>query len=341
MLLLILSRIPDKMRACEYALHFWYSTFIPLEYDTEIKKIAAAFPDTWETAENLGPTSTLFGVVTKDVRRYVSDVRRAKLSKYEIWLEWIRAQYVLISLVNFHPYSPGHRRSPSNTDMHHLHYSRLEPSHRLAVLHYRKTGVILPFGVRKDHFDHPNPFLFSPEGKWLEHIIMNPLHLRKYVRSLEPYFQIPLMFLLFWSSTAAVIETGRAHGAQRADVYGCLYFYLADELQTFADRLCSFHINFRVFSDEHRVLSKNLREGTLSPFGFPAGIKFDRIQVGDLSELAGEQMKISDILADWSPLLKENKHATLLCQILTWYGDFDEELEAELSAKLIKDGRVR
>ena len=73
------------------------------------------------------------------------------------------------------------RYAPSRNDNHHWHYCRLEPSHRLAVLNYRTTGLILPFGARKDHFNRPNRFMFSKEGLWLEDERASPLDSWEYV----------------------------------------------------------------------------------------------------------------------------------------------------------------
>ena len=73
------------------------------------------------------------------------------------------------------------RFDPSRVDRHHRQYTRLEPSHRLAFLEFRRFGIVLPFGARNDHFNTPNRFLFSPEGTWLQNDWANPFESWEYV----------------------------------------------------------------------------------------------------------------------------------------------------------------
>ena len=145
----------------------------------------------------------------------------------------------------------------------------------------------------------------------------------------------------------AVIKAGEAHGAQRADLYGCLYFYLSDQLRTFAGRLRRFRIKFGIFCEQPSTLARRLREGLLAPYGFPAETKFDRIDVSNL--LADvEPTKISNVITDWGPMLKENKHATLIASFTEWdkhqrnasVPTSSEETKSEFISKLIAEGRV-
>ena len=146
------------------------------------------------------------------------------------------------------------------------------------------------------------------------------------------------------SSITAVIQAGVAHGAQRADIYGCLYFY---QLRAFADRLRRFRINFRIFSFGPSLLFRSISDGDLVRYGFPPGTLFDRINVTNVLD-GVERVRIPGILADWAPLLKENKYATLLGYFTEWYNYIknasgpmsSEEMKSELIAMLIKDGRV-
>ena len=59
----------------------------------------------------------------------------------------------------------------------------MEPSHRLAFLTYRTSGLVFPFGAPKDHFKHGNQYLFSPEGEWFGDDLSNPLDSWEYVFS--------------------------------------------------------------------------------------------------------------------------------------------------------------
>jgi hypothetical protein len=76
---------------------------------------------------------------------------------------------------------------------------------------------------------------------------------------------------------------------------------------------------------------------------------FDRIDIANLFDVSA----ISNTLTDWAPFLKDNKHATLMCHSLDWVRlqgeerpeplepSMDEGVIAGLTAKMIKDGRVR
>ena len=157
------------------------------------------------------------------------------------------------------------------------------------------------------------------------------------------YYSILLFHL---PSIAAIIQAGKAHGVQRADLYGCFYFYLSDQLRTFADRLRRFHINFRVFCMDPCDLSKYIREDKLSIRGLPAGSTFDRIYLSNIIDDV-QHVTIPGILSAWGPLLKENKYATILGFSSYWHTSQEnahplskDETRLELFAKLVKDGRV-
>ena len=144
----------------------------------------------------------------------------------------------------------------------------------------------------------------------------------------------------------AVVQAGKTCGAHRADLYGCLYFYLLEQLRTFAERLHRFRINFGIFNTDPESLAPVIRQGAFSSYGLPANITFDRIDVSNL--LDGERQKVYGILAGWIPMLKKNKHATLIGHFNEWHKrrknagapTLDEEAKSELVSILIKDGRV-
>ena len=68
-------------------------------------------------------------------------------------------------------------------------------------------------------------------------------------------------------SAEAVVEVGKAHGASRSDIYGCLYFYLSEQLRTFAERLSRFHIKFSVCCKDARDLPSEIKRGALKSHG--------------------------------------------------------------------------
>jgi hypothetical protein len=109
---------------------------------------------------------------------------------------------------------------------------------------------------------------------------------------------------------------GRSHGALRADIYGCLYFYLSEQLRTFADRLSRFRLNFRIFSLDARELSRNIRQGALAEHGVPSTIRFDRIDTSNILDV--EYVGISGVLDNWGPLLEQSKHAKIVGYFMNW-----------------------
>jgi hypothetical protein len=144
----------------------------------------------------------------------------------------------------------------------------------------------------------------------------------------------------------AVVQAGKTSGAHRADIYGCLYFYLLEQLRTFAERLNRFRINFGIFNAEPESLAKAIRGDGFSSYGLPANTTFDRIDVS--KDLGGERRKVYGIIAGWTPMLKKHKHATLIGHFNEWHKHrksagaptLNEEAKSELVSMLIKDGRV-
>ena len=90
----------------------------------------------------------------------------------------------------------------------------MEPSHRLATLNFRKTGLVLPFGARRDRFDQPNRFLFSSEEKWVEDEVVDPLLSWEYVDfKLDFYIlDIPTLssaFLKLFKQAKPMVHSGK------------------------------------------------------------------------------------------------------------------------------------
>lgn len=122
---------------------------------------------------------------------------------------------------------------------------------------------------------------------------------------------------------------------------------MSDQLRKFAGRIRRFRIKFGIFCEEPSTLARRLREGLLAPHGFPAGTKFDRIDVSNL--LADtERTKVPDVMTDWGPMLKENKHSTLIASFTEWdkhqknasVPTSSGETKSDFLSKLIAEGRV-
>ena len=67
------------------------------------------------------------------------------------------------------------RNAPSRRDFRDRMYVGLRPSHQVAFIEYRHSGIVLPFGAAKAQFNCPNCSLFSPDGKWLQTDYADPL----------------------------------------------------------------------------------------------------------------------------------------------------------------------
>jgi hypothetical protein len=205
------------------------------------------------------------------------------------------------------------RFAPSRDDIHERHYSRLEPSHRLALYEFRKSGLVLPFGAHTAHFNYPNRYQFWRSGEWPLCDFANPLKGWECVSSF--FFDLKYLTLSFLSMEE-VIKSGMPHGATREDIYGCLYFHVSDVLQKFTRRLSKFHISFKIFIRDMITLSDNIRNGELEKMGLPAATRFDRIDVSNAMDK--EYVGVSGIIEKWGPLLRRSPTATLLGYFLNW-----------------------
>lgn len=106
MLLLILGRTADKVKAVEYALHAFYSAFMPTTYAIYVRLALRPFLDSCflgglkTDAEGnsvfsspLGPTSNFSGATPFNVIQWLF---RMVNSKLDAAVEWHRIQYVSV-----------------------------------------------------------------------------------------------------------------------------------------------------------------------------------------------------------------------------------------------------
>lgn len=117
-------------------------------------------------------------------------------------------------------------------------------------------------------------------------------------------------------SLRLTVEVGKAHGAQPEDIYGCLYFFLSDQLRMFSRRLRKFKISFKVFPLESCHLSESIRLNELVEYGIPASIGFDRIVVSNI--LDANYVGLRDVLTNWAPLLARNSTAAIVGYFMNW-----------------------
>jgi hypothetical protein len=143
-----------------------------------------------------------------------------------------------------------------------------------------------------------------------------------------------------------VLEAGKQHGATRGDLFGCLYFYLQDQLRAFAERLSRFDISFHIFCADACRLAKDIRSGTLSE-AIPPSISFDRVEVSNTFD--SEYIGVTKLLADWAPLLKRVDDAAIVGSFMNWApkqrgamtSSCDQTTLSRITKAMAKDGRVR
>ncbi|KAK0238484.1 hypothetical protein EDD85DRAFT_826999 [Armillaria nabsnona] len=180
----------------------------------------------------------------------------------------------------------------SKSDDHDRLLSKLTPGHRLAIKRFRETGVLAPFSLNTNTFMHPNRLLFTVNGDWLSSGTANPL--------------------CGWDMSAVQLS-GEKHGVEFADIFGCLFFHVKDQLREFARRMKDFNIHLHLTQFDGKILSKGLFAGVVPAFGGPC---FDRVDASSTMDSAG----IKACLNDWGPLLnRQNECSAILIHSKTWH----------------------
>ncbi|KAF6752082.1 hypothetical protein DFP72DRAFT_991169 [Ephemerocybe angulata] len=287
MLLLILGTLPEEDMAVDIALHFWYSTFMPAEYHVQLSAVTLPLLKHMHERTNTRSPFPLGEESTMDVACSLADVRlfmEHYISTASISLEDAQNEYNRV------------RNHPERADYRDRMYAGLSLSHRAAFYEYRRFGLVLPFGAINTHFNFPNASLFSPEKQWLQTDYADPIE--------------------GWNINE-VLESGKAHGAQPEDIYGCLYFFLSNQLRTFAQRITKFPISFKMFNADASALPKIIRHDTASVFGLKPTLKFDRIEVSNILDV--NYVGLNGVLTIWAPLLADGKDAVLVGYFMNWF----------------------
>jgi hypothetical protein len=130
-------------------------------------------------------------------------------------------------------------------------------------------------------------------------------------------------------------------------VYGCLYFFLSDQLRKFTKRIRGCNVSFHITSFDARELSSGIRDDSFSDIGIPASVRFDRIQVSNI--LDTNYIGIEGVLSEWAPFLKSSRTAVIVGYFMNWV-TMQEDSRAlsagpkvtnKLLSRLIEEGRVR
>ncbi|KAA1477214.1 hypothetical protein DENSPDRAFT_828525 [Dentipellis sp. KUC8613] len=280
-ILLILGQVSDENMAVDVALHLWYSAFVPVQHPLVVLSILAPFLRRHRADQHffevLGQNSVLSAIIPPDTMVLLAALVSSDHDAQDIMKEMQNMRF-----------------APSRVDLHHRYYCRLKPSNRLAVHQFRRFGLVLPFGARNNEFNRPNRFLFSPDGRWLQNDHASPLE--------------------SWN-LEEIIKTGNAHGASSEDIFGCLYFFLSDQLRTFTQRLKRFRINFHLLNQNATTLPRDIRSGALASI-VPKDMVFDRIDVSNIIDV--EYVGLSSVLQGWGPMLKKTQTATILGYFMNW-----------------------
>lgn len=145
-------------------------------------------------------------------------------------------------------------------------------------------------------------------------------------------------------SIEEAIRSGKAHGATREDIFGCLYYHVTDQLRGFVDRLIDLKISIKLFNEDTVKLAETISKNDLLSLDLPSNVRFDRIEVSNIMDL--EYVGIPGVIDAWGGLLKRTRDATLVGYFMNWAhhqpggqpglgGD-----TRKLTDKLVKAGRV-
>jgi hypothetical protein len=111
----------------------------------------------------------------------------------------------------------------------------------------------------------------------------------------------------------AVCKSGKRHGVDPGDIYGCLFYHVSEEFQEFARRMRDWNINIHLTILDARDLSRTISTKSLGE-DFQGGC-FDRIETSNVADYVGTKR----MLSDWGPLLNRgNRHAALLMNFMNW-----------------------
>ncbi|KAH0826538.1 hypothetical protein J3R83DRAFT_4891 [Lanmaoa asiatica] len=312
-LILILGAMPNEAVAADIALHFWYSVFLQEEHRLRILALLVLIlqqhtDKTEPLSVDLGQCAKLTCLVPREITDRLLYTAGPTLSTLQARDEYERV------------YATPARRDARNRAL-----AGVKPCHSLAFMAFWRSGVALPFSAVSDHHTAPNASLFSPCDTRLWDDVENPL------ASWDPN---------------EIVKSGQAHGAQLEDIYGCLYFFLSDQLRTFAKRIRELDVTFHVFNTAAHTLAGDISGGQYSKYGLTPSIRFDRI---DLAHTLADLRYMRDVLQSWTLLLAPGDTAAIVGVFSDWTnaqrdgsiaGADVEAVVAPIVGKLIKLGRL-
>ena len=112
------------------------------------------------------------------------------------------------------------------------------------------------------------------------------------------------------------MSAGRLHGAPPEDIYGCLYFFLRDELRTFARKIRSMHVSFMCSGMNALSLATKIKDGRFIPCNISPSTTFNRIHVSNIID--HHYVGLRAVFEAWIPLLCRSPKSTLVGHFLNW-----------------------
>jgi len=123
-----------------------------------------------------------------------------------------------------------------------------------------------------------------------------------------------------------MLKVGVDHGTTEQDIMGCFYFYVKDQLKTFAKRLRQFNVDIRMYDTDALTLPPDL------PQNFQ---QFDRIEVSNIvdKEYAGT----AEVLKAWGPLLNPTQPDSAIIGLFMNWAVQTPNATPRTSAKIAAD----
>ncbi|KAF7928559.1 uncharacterized protein EAE98_005615 [Botrytis deweyae] len=283
-ILLLTALVFDPIEAADIMIHVWYSAFITDSYLRKLQeKVLPLIEDVCKKVAGRPGQSLQSKTWTLGTRSISLVLPKASWDllpsffKVPDGLSASKAQKVMVDTT----------LPPSRRDYIERQFYARPPAWRVCATKFRTDGMLLPFGYSRKDFTMPNPTLFQSTGFW-------PM-----MDSADPLEGWPLAEHLSKPSPA------------RNDIYGSLYFYLQDQLQSFCKRIENLKIRFQLFELDAVDLPGIMKERGIGK------VYFDRIEVSNIGDRGyiGPQK----LLMTFAPYLKrksQNPHATLLALFL-------------------------
>ncbi|KAH7085694.1 hypothetical protein BKA63DRAFT_575003 [Paraphoma chrysanthemicola] len=272
---LLVALVFEAETAVPIIIHLWYSALLPRAMLEALQStILPMIEDVCEKIKHKDSDDTLQAKTFK-----IKDRSLRVVLKKEEWTELAKCLQVPSGLT-FEQASDMRRGvtlAPGRVDYHDRARLEWSPAVRQGEMHFRSTGILLPYGCSLDAYDTPNP-TFYPGNTWPMSDSATPKD--------------------GWSRSD-IIESA---GCAKEDEHGALFFYLRKLLLEFCVRVQEFDVTFETYCMDAR-----------KPENFVGNTKFDRIEISNISDTCYLGPKVC--LKAFSKLLRpksENSKATLL-----------------------------